>query len=99
MVISSIYWFNVISSPVEYYHVINESRVLFVELGAALVVVTVPFQTIRVAKKKVVKYIKHKEKERKHSREQGMEDVSARKSCKNRRSSFQTPCHVILFIS
>ena len=52
MVISSIYWFNVISSPVEYYHVINESRVLFVELGAALVVVTVPFQKIMIAKKK-----------------------------------------------
>ena len=67
-------------------------------LAAALVVVTVPLKTIMVAKKIVVKYIKQKEKERKHSREQGMDDVSARKSCKNRLSSFQTPYHVILFI-
>ena len=35
-----------------------------------------------VAIKKVVKYTRHKEKERKHSQEQGMEDVSAWKSCR-----------------
>ena len=47
-----------------------------------LVVVTVPFKTIMVAKIIVVKYIKLKEKEKKHSQEKGMEDVSARKSCR-----------------
>ena len=46
-----------------------------------LVVVTVPFKAIMVAKKIVVKYIKLKEKERK-TLTRTMEEVSVRKSCR-----------------
>ena len=54
-----------------------------------------------VAKKIVVKYVKHKEKERKHSREEGMEDVSARKSCKklSKFISNSVSCDFVYFLT